>query len=163
MIPFWGKGPLRPSEWTPTPCWHFREQPQRDSLVQFWWGLIGTGSREASPGDSVGKGMETRLARARRTGSTSRMDCSSQPFLWEPRATVMIMAGERLGAFTAVASQMSAVEHEEDEQCRERGKLFRATSAAEVAPSPQKPLKKRKTVLLGLLSRSWQLGESEFL
>ena len=43
----------------------------------------------------------------------------------------MITAGGRLGGFTAVASQMSAVEHEEDEQYTERGKLSRATSAAE--------------------------------
>lgn len=36
----------------------------------------------------------------------------------------MIIAGERVGDFSAAASQMSAIEHEEGEQCREEGKAF---------------------------------------
>lgn len=56
----------------------------------------------------------------------------------------MIMAGERLGGFTAVASQMSAVEHEEDEQCREQGKLSRAPSAAEAGSFSSEATKEKE-------------------
>lgn len=60
------------------------------------------------------------------------------------RGAVMITAGGRVGGFSPVALQMSAIEQEEDEQYRERGRLPQATLTSEAGPSHSEATKEKQ-------------------
>ena len=85
----------------------------------------------------------------------SRDGLAGSPFgdTWELRATVMIIAGERVGDFSAAASQMSALSMKKVNSAEKRGRLSQAMSVTEVGSSSD-TTKERKITALGLLSRS---------